>query len=94
VQTVRHDVLSAHWRLPLQAAAVPALQVPVPLHDPGVSMFVAALQEAQLVAELGPLQAPVLVQLVAPQTPVVVQADVQQSVRHALLAHEEFPEQP
>jgi hypothetical protein len=65
----------------------------VPLHDPGVSTFVDALQLAQLVAELGPLHAPALVQLVAPQTPVVVQADVQQSVRQALLAHAAFPEQ-
>ena len=65
----------------------------MPLHDPGVSTFVDALQLAQLVAELGPLHAPALVQLVAPQTPVVVQADVQQSVRHALLAHAALPEQ-
>jgi hypothetical protein len=74
------------------APAVPAVQLPVPLHVPGVSVEPGFGHEAQLV--VGPLHAPVLVQLVAPQTPVVVQADVQQSVRQALLAHEAFPEQP
>jgi len=76
-----------------QAPAVPAVQLPVPLHVPGVSVEPGFGHELQVVLEVGPLHVPALVQLVAPQTPVVVQADVQQSVRHALLAHEAFPEQ-
>jgi hypothetical protein len=83
--------LVAHPKLFGQAPGVPAVQVPVPLQVPGVRVEPGFGHESQLV--VGPLQAPVLVQLVAPQTPVVVQADVQQSVRHALLAHRAFPEQ-
>jgi hypothetical protein len=70
VHAMAHAVPEAQPKLFGQAAGVPGVQVPVPLHVPvGVSIDVAALHETapQVVPLGGKWHAPVLVQLSAPQ---------------------------
>jgi hypothetical protein len=92
VHVVRHAVWVPLQVRPLpQVLCVPGVHEPEPLHVPGVS--VEPVHESQ--DEVGPRQAPVLVQLVAPQVPVVLHADEQQKLppRHEPLAHIAWLEQ-
>ena len=75
MQLAQQVVASWHLRLLAQAAPVPAVQVPVPLQLPGVSVL--PVHALHAVAVLGLTQAPVPLQLVAPHTPAVGQVAVQ-----------------
>ncbi len=75
-QSDQHCVASWHLRLFAHAAAAIVLQVPSPAHVPAVSML--PLHVEQSVVAPGPTHVPLVSQLVAPHTPVVVQAMAQQ----------------
>jgi hypothetical protein len=77
VHVALHEVPFAQIRLPGQAAGVPTVQLPEPLHALGVSVL-PEQDDPQLVPLPGPTHAPPALHAVAPQTPVVMHAAAQQ----------------